>query len=317
MPAVETERRSPVFLVGAERSGSTMMRLMLNHHPDIAFAGESDFIVDAITPEGRFMKREAFLRMLSLDRVFGNRKLNIAQGLNFVGLANDFLDQIAATKGNPAVVGMTVHRHFDRLLHLWPDARFIHLVRDGRDVALSTIPMGWAGNMWRGIRLWVEAEDCWHALSERLPDDRIITVKYEHVARDAEYELRRVTDFLGLPFGPEMLRYSDSSTYSSPHGDSVGKWRKADPKDLSAAEFRGARWLLQNGYLLSGTIKAPSIFRRAMFRVQDRVVIANYRRKKFGTKLWLESLIYSRFGSKKQHARIVRAQNVIIDRHLK
>jgi hypothetical protein len=54
-----------------------------------------------------------------------------------------------------------VHRHYDRLLRLWPEARFIHLVRDPRDVASSCIGMGWAGNVWTGVTRWIEAERLW------------------------------------------------------------------------------------------------------------------------------------------------------------
>ncbi len=293
-----------------------MLRLMLAHHPQIAFGAESDFIVDAISPDGRFMKREAFAAFLALDRVFLNRRLTIPADMGFAGIANDFLDQVARPKNAP-VVGLTIHRHFDRLLWLWPDARFIHLVRDGRDVAMSTIPMGWAGNMWRGIRKWVEVEELWSRMADKLPADRHITIKYENLARDPEYELRRAVDFLGLDFAPEMLRYDAASTYSAPHGDSVGKWRSGDAADISATEHRAARWLLLNGYLLSGSVRAPSIIRRTALRVQDRVAIALHRKSRFGTRLWLASIFAVRFGSKETRERVIREQNEIIERGLK
>jgi hypothetical protein len=294
-----------------------MLRLMLGHHPRVAFAGECDFIVDAITPEGRFMKRRAYLEFLSLDRVFHNRNLNIPQGVAFPRIAHDFLDQVARTKPAPAAVGMTIHRHFDRLLWLWPDARYIHLVRDGRDVALSTIPMGWAGNMYRGIRAWAEVEELWRRMAERLPADRQITVTYEDLAADPEYELRRICDFLGVDYDPAMLRYDRESTYGPPHGDSIGKWKHADPKDLSAAEFVAARGLINNGYQLAGTITAPSILRRIALRVQDRWAIASYRRRLFGNRLWFDGLWTTRFGTREEKARLIHRQNAIVERALK
>jgi hypothetical protein len=233
------------------------------------------------------------------------------------GLANDFIDQVAASKPGAVVAGMTIHRHFDRLLFLWPKARFIHLVRDGRDVALSTIPMGWAGNMWSGISRWVEAEECWSAVAERLPDDQHMTVNYEALIADPEIELNRITHFLGLQFSPEMLRYDERSTYSAPHGASIGKWRKSDPADLTAAEFRAARYLLQGGYLLSGSVREPSAFRRLALRVQDRTAVALHRKRLFGTKLWLRGILVRRLRGKTARDRIIRDENAIIARTLK
>ena len=58
----------------------------------------------------------------------------------------------------------------DRLTRIWPDARFIHLVRDPRDVARSVIPMGWAGNTWVGVERWMEAERLWDRVRSSLPN---------------------------------------------------------------------------------------------------------------------------------------------------
>lgn len=293
-----------------------MLRLMLSRHPQIAIAGDFRFISNAISPEGRVMKRDAFVRALELDPLFARSRLAIAPGLNFSGLANDFLDQVAAAKG-ASVVGATVHHHFDRLLRLWPDARFVHLVRDGRDVAMTRIPAGLAGNMWRGIREWVEIEELWARLSAKLPVERQITIKYEMLASDAEYELRRITHFLGLSFRPEMLRDEQGSTFSSQPGDSIGKWRDADPADLGAAEHRAARWLLQSGYFLSGSVRAPSFLRRIALAIQDRLAIALHRKSRFGTRLWLASVYTKRFGSRRAMDRLIRRQNEIIERDMK
>jgi len=304
-----------LFLVGAERSGSTLLRRMLARHPQIAMVGDFRFVANAISPDGRVMKRDAFVRALELDPLFARSRLTIPPGLTFVGIANDFLDQ-AATPKNATVVGATVHHHFDRLLRLWPDARFIHLVRDGRDVAMSTIPMGWAGNMWRGIREWVEIEELWARLSAKLPIERQITVKYEMLASDPEYELRRITHFLALDFRPEMLRDERGATYSAQPGDSVGKWRDVHPAELGAAEHRAARWLLQNGYVLSGSVRKPSILRRIALRLQDRLAIALHRKSRFGTRLWLASVYTRRFGSRTAMDRLTRQQNEIIRREM-
>lgn len=282
---------------------------MLDRHPQIAIAGDFDFLVDAITPEGRFMKREAFARSLEFNRAFRDSHLTIAPDLNFTGLAQDLLDQVAAAKNAP-VYGATVHHHFDRLLWLWPDARFIHLLRDGRDVALTTLPTGWAGTMWFGIRWWVEVEKLWERMELKLPADRQLTIQYERLTSHPEQELRRICQFLGVGFAPDMLRYDATAIQASP----VGKWRSAHPADVAAAEHRAARWLLQGGYFLSGSVRPPSLLRATLLRLQDRYRVAMYRRNLFGTRLWLRGIYVSRFGSRKAKATIARQINAIAER---
>jgi len=307
----------PIFLVAAERSGSTMLRLMLTQHHDLAFAGEFDFLIDGISPEGRFLKRAAFMRAIELDRVFLHHGLTIPPDVNFVGIARSFLDQIGTAKPGARLVGATLHRNFDRILWLWPDAKFVHLVRDGRDVALSAMAMGWAGNMWQAIRKWVEVETLWRRMAIKLPAARQITIKYEMLVADPERELTRITDFLGVGFDQAMLDYPRHSTYGAPFTSSIGRWKKADMSSVQAAEHRAAGSLLQNGYVLSGSVRAPSLIRRLALRIQDRNAIAAHRRAMLGDRLWLKSILLQRFGTQKARADIARIENEIIDRSLK
>lgn len=302
-----------MFLVAAERSGTLLLRAMLSQHPQIAIAGKFEFLVDGISREGRFLKRDAFVKLLGLDRSFAETGLIIPPNANFAGIANDFLDQVARPKG-ATIAGATLHRHFDRLLRLWPDARFIHLVRDGRDVGLSMIPIGRAGNMWRGTVEWAAAEELWARMSAKLPMERQISIKFEDFAGNAERELQRITAFLGVDYLPAMLRHDAPAAYIAQLSQSMGKWRDAHPADLSAAEHRCARWLLQGGYFLSGSVRPPSIFRRIFLASQDAFAISMYRRRRIGTRLWLAGLRTSLFGTKKSKARMRRRQNEALDR---
>ena len=305
--ATAPQRSSPVFLVAAARTGTGTLRHMLACHRDIAFAPEFDFLVDAISPEGRFMKREAFLRSIEFDIGYKRLGLVIPQGLAFSGIAQNLMEQVAAAKPGAVAVGATIQRHFDRLIWLWPDARFIHLVRDGRDVAYAHVRAGKAGDLWHGIADWVEAEMLWDRMSHKLPPDRQITIKYEVLASEPEHELRRLCQFLGLDFDPAMLEPA-----GAPPRQDLGRWRKSDPAELSAAEHRAARWLLQNGYFLSGTVRPPSILRRAALSVKNRLAVSNRRRELLGTGLWLKGAYTARFGGRKAKTRLKRQQSELL-----
>jgi hypothetical protein len=301
--ATAPPRPNPVFLVAPARSGAAALRNLLMQHPSVVIAPEFDFLADAISPDGRFLKREAFLRSIEFNMSFRKLGLTIPPNLNFAGVAYNLLEQVAAAKPGASIVGFTAQRHFDRLLWLWPDARFIHLVRDGRDVAYAHVLAGKAGNMWHGIADWVDAEMLWDRMSHKLPPDRQFTLKYESLAGEAQYELHRICQFLGLPYDPGMLQRA-----GPPPREDLGRWRKTETGELSSAEHRAARWLLQNSYFLSGTVRPPSILRRAALNLQNKVTIANQEREQLGTGEWLRAGYTRRFGGKKAKARLEREQ---------
>lgn len=303
-------RPAPLFLVSAAGSGTAALRHLLNLHPAIVVAPEFDFLIEAITPEGRFMKREAFVRSVEFNSRFKRLGLTIAQGAGLTGIAQSLLDQVAATKPGAAVVGAMLQHDFDRILRLWPDARFIHVVRDGRDVANANVRARQAGNLWHGIAGWADAEALWDRMSHKLPDDRQLTLKYETLAAEPEYELRRVCDFLRLPLVPEMLQHASVLDRGV-----TGRWRKADIREISAAEHRAARWLLQNSYFLSGTVRPPSPLRRIALDIQNRAAISNSRRQQLGTSLWLKAGLIGKVGTRKAKARIKRRQYDILSRN--
>ncbi|KKC25311.1 sulfotransferase family protein [Sphingomonas sp. SRS2] len=300
---------SPLFLVAAPRSGAETLRQMLALHPAIAMASEFDFLVDAISSEGRFMKRDAFLRSVEFNIRFKRLGLTVPPGTPFTGIAQAMLEQVAATKPGAPIVGAVLQRHFDRILWLWPDARFIHLVRDGRDVAQATVASRRAGNLWHGIAGWVDAEVLWDRMSHKLPAERQLSLRYEVLASDTSYELQRICEFLGLPFDPAMLGPAQAL-----HREPTGRWRKADIAELSAAEHRAARWLLQNGYFLSATVRPPAILRRTALHIQNKLTLANHRRELLGTGAWLKSVYTARFGRKKAKSRLKREQAELMAR---
>ena len=307
--ATAPQQPAPLFLVAPARSGAEVLRQMLDQHPAIALAPDFGFLTDAISQDGRLMKREAFLRALEFNIRFKRLGLSVPQGLPLGGIANALLDQVAAGSPGAVVVGAVLHRHFDRILWLWPDARFIHLVRDGRDVAQANVQARRAGNLWHGIADWVDAEQLWDRMSLKLPVERQFTVRFEMLASETEYELRRICDFLGLVFDPAMML---------PRGalqrEASGRWRAADVKEVSAAEHRAARWLLQNGYFLSGTVRPPTLLHRTALNIQNKLTIGNRRRELLGTGLWLKSAYVTRFGRKKAKARLKREQAELLSR---
>jgi hypothetical protein len=207
--------KQPIFLVGAERSGTTICRLMLDHHPSITWCNEFEYSVDMMPPETGWPNLEDYYDWLSTHRIFQATGFKIDPSLSYLELVNSFLTQRLETRNKP-IVGATVHRHFDRLLRIWPDAKFLHIVRDPRDVAYSCIGMGWAGNVWYGVEKWIDAEQVWEDFSRHLPDEHKLEFTYTDLITRNQETLTRLCNFIGVDFDEKMLTYPDYTDYSLP-----------------------------------------------------------------------------------------------------
>jgi Sulfotransferase family len=130
--------------------------------------------------------------------------------------------------------------HVDELAEVWPEARFVILVRDGRDVALSVkrLPFG-ANNAWAAARSWKQAVQLGQDAQRRYPD-RVLTVRYEDLVGDPGTHVERVCAFLSLEYDPQMLAIERTDTakilqdqsgwftnvWAGINTTAVGKWRR-------------------------------------------------------------------------------------------
>jgi hypothetical protein len=246
----------PVFQVGAERSGTTMFRLMLNAHPKIAFASEMEFLVDLLPGRSDWPATEEFAEYLANNRIFNSPgyRYTIDPSLDYPRLAQSFLHQFVERQDREiAVVGATIHHHYTELLRIWPKSRFLHVLRDPRDVARSAIGMGWAGNTYHGVDIWITAERLWDELLAKITPDRWLEVRYERLVADTEAELRRVCAFLGVKFDPDMLRYHENSTYETANPSYAFQWkRKQSEEEIQLVEAKLGPLLEARGYEPSG-----------------------------------------------------------------
>jgi hypothetical protein len=240
-----------VFLVGAERSGTTLLRLMLDHHPEIAFEKEFDFVLAKMTDAGELPPLDGYLDWIATVR---GANYAIDKSLGYRALVNDFLRQKQAASGGKRHVGATIHRNFDRLRFLWPEARYIHLVRDPRDVARSVVQKGWAGNIYQASEFWIQAENCWDSLVPHLSSDQAIEIHYEDLILRTHPVLCEICRFVGVEYSEKMLDYpADAPQYPLPDPTLVAQWKtKLPPREVAMVELRTAGMLESRGYARSG-----------------------------------------------------------------
>ena len=98
------------------------------------------------------------------------------------------------------MVGASVHRHFDRLRHLFPGARYVHIVRDPRDVARSWIDFGWQGNGWACGRAWAELEALWDRVKTEIPPNAPTSCASRTWSASRARSSRALCAFLGVAY---------------------------------------------------------------------------------------------------------------------
>lgn len=308
----------PIFLVGAERSGTTLLRLMLLSHPKIAWCHEFEYVVDRISESGDWPNLDEYYEWLASHRIFLATGFEIDRSLTYPQLMNSFLVQKRDRENKP-LIGATVHRHFDRLLSIWPDARFIHILRDGRDVANSCIRMGWAGNLWTGVERWIEAECLWEKLSDRIPVERRVEITYETLISEPLKTLAGLCDFIGVPYDKAMLSYSDNTTFNLPDPKFTQQWRhKFSDSEIQLVESRIANMLKERGYELSGLpIISISFLAQKRLSLQDWWYRWNFRLQRYGLPLFVSDYLSRRLGLVQWQKEVKRQVNQIEQSYLK
>ncbi|MCU1429550.1 MAG: sulfotransferase, partial [Actinomycetia bacterium] len=212
------------FVVGCPRSGTTLLRAMLDSHPELAIPGESYFVVE-LAPAFRRRWWRRFDRDAFASAVCGHERFQQW------GLADADV-RAALTSAAPTsyadavrvVYGLYARRHgkarygdktpnyvlqLPLLAELFPEARFVHIVRDGRDVALSVTNIDeWGPKRVPGAaKYWVQHVGAGRDAGAALGPARYLDIRYEDLVAEPERVLRSVCEFLDLEFDDAMLTY--------------------------------------------------------------------------------------------------------------
>ncbi|MEQ9455296.1 MAG: sulfotransferase [Phycisphaeraceae bacterium] len=307
----------PLFIVGPLRSGTTLLRLMLDHHPQIRVFGEFEYAVAAARGDAWPLITD-YHDWLKTERMFQDVNLEINPNLDYHSLVHDFFRQHASRTSKP-MVGATIHSRIDLIPKLWPHARYIHLLRDPRDVARSTIGMGWTGHVERGINYWIHTEEHWDILCQQTISEQRYEIRYENLIRSTEYELTNLCAFLGFEFDPAMLEFCRNTTYQPPDPSLTEQWRrKMTPREIALVEIRAGDLLSRRGYEASGhPLTPPGFLERLSLTLINRWNLTGFAIKRYGLSLWLQRLILKRFGSSTARQRLSLRLNEIDRQHLR
>lgn len=171
-------------------------------------------------------------------------------------LLHELLDPVAREQGKPGWVEMSppTLRVVDTLGRAMPHAKFVHMVRDGRDVASSVVRRRWGPNDLRSALAWWEEEiTSLFAAQQRLPSDRVLTVGLEDlVVHRREESLRRLTTYLGIEQEEALRTFFDHEML--PESARTGRWRRglseSEAREIDEAYARARSRLEEAGYPL-------------------------------------------------------------------
>ena len=305
-----------LFVCGALRSGTTLFRLMLDAHRDIANPGEMDFLFDHLRKDSSHPTGWRYdLQALRNDRIFRASRLDIPES-DGLDLLQAFLRQLKE-KACDRILSINLHRHVARAAEILPDARFLHILRDPRDVARSSIQMGWAGTLYHGVEHWIATERDWD--TARIASDRVLTLRYEDLISEPEHHLRAVCRFAGCAFDPMMLSYYEGTSYGAPDPALIYQWkRKADAREIQHLESRAADLMARRGYAPTGPAEPLGPLARARLSLRDKLTVWRFGMDRFGPTLFLGEKISRRLRLTPVQIRLrCRIDQIVTEKYLK
>ncbi|GAA1882360.1 sulfotransferase family protein [Lapillicoccus jejuensis] len=188
----------PIFVVGCQRSGTTMLRLMLDSHPRIACGPETRFLEDLERVTGSDWKR---LQQFGFPREEWLARMRAFFG----GIQDDY----AASKGKARWADKSPRYalHMPFLHEVFPDAQFVHVIRDGRDVAVSHRKrFGYWSSVKSSVK-WPRYIKAARTAGAAMPADSYHELRYDDLVGDPERTLRDLLAFLGEDWDDGVLDF--------------------------------------------------------------------------------------------------------------
>lgn len=268
----------PVIVLGVSRSGTSLIRQMLNHHSKLAIPPESYFI--PILWE-RYRAHQNMKNLLTdvgfLVRIrqWGISSDEIRTRLPpcpaFADVIQAIYKSYAEARGKARFGDKTplYMRHLELLEQVFPGAQYVHIVRDGRDAALSYLNMrsrprfswAWPKGLSDFAISWRNEVIGARRFGAIIAAGRYFELRYEDLVTEPELKLREVCSFLNLQYERDMLEYyrdarqsarrlANHARLAEPPTPGARDWRNSlKPADLKRFEAIAGELLSNFGYV--------------------------------------------------------------------
>jgi hypothetical protein len=245
-------KERPIFIIGHERSGTTLLMALLGCHPRIGIP-EVGWLFPRIYPWRHTygdLSIDANFRTLVDEMLFGLNQplwgmamnpmtavdeiISLAEERSFAGVYAAMHQRYLQQEGKPRWGQKTPNNLYfvPQILDCFPNAQFLHITRDGRDVATQSMRSAFgAGNIFGAADTWHKANLFVNPFREQYPATVWMDVKYEELCRAPEQVLRAVCQFIEEEYDPNMLNF-----HQTPIAAQRGKQRDHAPLGQPVSE---------------------------------------------------------------------------------
>lgn len=298
--------QNPIFIIGTERSGSNLLRLLLNAHPSIAIPHPPHIMRDLspfsqlygdLLDDGKFrglicdvvrIVNSHFApwpMAIDEEKLFSDASSRSLYGI-YAALYEQYL--LHAGKKRWGCKSTFMYIHIEEILAHHSSPRFLHLVRDPRDVAASAGQSIFSRfHPYKEAELWAEQQsaiEVWRGLEE---EGKLLRVRYEDLTADAEAVMKEIMEFLGEEFLPQQLEYYRSGEASRLSGlsqswkncgepvsvSSVGRYKtELSEREIRFVESVAAALMSKYGYGLhtKAPLQSPSVLELFLIECSER-----------------------------------------------
>jgi len=297
-----------------------LLRDLLRSHPLLTLPGETQIIPDFYRAYGDPRNAKEAERLAArILRTFwiGRWELTLEPSdfrecRSFRQVMELLYESWARIEGKPLWGDKTPHYvlHIPLIARIFPEARFVHIYRDGRDVALSWLSAGFEPrNLYAAMKHWAFMVEKGRRDGPKLGPGRYLEVRYETLISETESTMRTVCEFLKLPWDPAVLQATRMKrgvgelalfVARKPYvvSGNFRKWKtRMSAEELAVAEAVAGETLERLGYETSGAVRPIPWWRRLWWSVQDRVGWAAYkvREGRWGKRHMIEARLRARF----------------------
>lgn len=292
---------SPIFIVGVPRSGTTLLRMILNAHSKIGIATETHFLRifwsarskynDLLTEDGM----SAFWEDLSGSKYFDDLNFNDTEEIrqkifegnrNFKDIFKTLMKEYACQRGKirwgEKTPGHLMYSNV--LLDFFPDCRIIHVIRDPRDVCLSFKKIPWGSNYaFSNARLWNRFID-FSRQQWLYSKFSYIEIRYEDLVSRPKESIEVLCRFIGVAPEDQMLsfhQYSDdyleknepwkNGCFNPLTEKNIGKWElELTSWEIEQINLKCEKNMVEKGYLENSWKNGPFSYLK---KILEKVVI--------------------------------------------
>jgi hypothetical protein len=290
------DRTNPVFVIGFARSGTSLLCRLMRRYLKVSFGTESQFILRYLTllpTYGDLMvdaNAKRLLEDIGRERFFVRSQNNWGfrydpqrafadlRGRSFRNVLDAVFGQLAAHNGMVRWGDKTpsYNDNLPALYQLFPDAQFVHAVRDGRDVALSISQTSFGPkNSCECAQHWAQTQQTIRMFAATIPPGQFHQVRYEDLTVRPLDTLTTLGLFLGVQVDDVVVSAMQQGLPSDVRAGNTGKWKQTmHPRELERFEGVAAHSLVAGGYTLGlqGHARRIGPIERWSWRMHGRTV---------------------------------------------